>query len=773
MKEQEKALELDLMKEQIAKQCVSTRGKAQLLALTPVFDELWVKRELNRTKEAMNIVITTGTLPLVGMKDIATSVQAAMKGRTLSPQELRDIAQTIHVGSSVIRFGKDHKMETSYIGELIFSMRDTSTIAKNIEHVIGVNYEINDSASPELRSIRKQMQQCFADISKEVQHFVTTHASSLMDTQTTIRNNRTCVLVKVSEKNNIKGFIHGESASGQTAYIEPASLLILNNKLQSLKSREQEEIEKILKELSEEVQKEGYSILGMCETLELLDVIFAKAKWGVAAEGCVADIDDGKHLYLKEARHPLIDPKKVVSNTYEIKEPYQSLLITGSNTGGKTVTLKTIGLFVSMTMCGFALSAKEAVIPFFTKIFTDIGDHQSIQESLSTFSSHVSALARICEHADDKSLVILDELGSGTDPKEGECLAVAVLEELRHKGATILATTHYSQLKSYAKQCEDVLLSCVAFDMEKMQPTYKYLEGISGQSNAFEIAARYHMKPSIIAHAKQLKQQMITEEEKLMEKLEADRILLEHEKEEMEKRLKDIYQLQKELETEKLKQQQEKEKYLEDAKVQAQLIIDETKEEAEQLLDELKKVQSDAKPHVISNIKQKVRNLDKVEEMVDEEKEETFEVGDYVELKKLNYYGEIISLNKGKACVLTNGVKMNTKLSDLRKAVKPQQKKTKTSYQKAIRSSFSMECNLIGLRVEEAIAVLDKYLDNALLAKVYQVRIIHGVGTGALRNGVHSYLKRNAQVESYMMGGQGEGGLGATVVKLKQKGKKK
>lgn len=773
MRKQEKALELDVVKQQMVKHCVSTRGKQELLQQHIVFDELWVTRELKRTKEAMDLLMVDCMPPLIGMKDIQEDVIAASKGRVLSVSSLKNIAQTIMVGNRVKRFYQEHKLEETYLGELMASLYDETAVAKQIDDAINVNCEIVDHASSELASIRKQIQQCLGAISKEIQRFIATHANALMDTQTTLRNNRTCVLVKISEKNNIKGFVHGESASGQTAYIEPESLLVLNNKLQSLKSREQEEIERILRLLSEQVQMRSTAIISSCETLELLDVIFAKAKWGLACNGCVAELSKD-HLYLEKARHPLIDAKSVVANTYEIKKPYHSLLITGSNTGGKTVTLKTIGLFVAMTLCGFPVSASRAIVPFYTKLFTDIGDHQSIQESLSTFSSHVSALSAICEQANTSSLVLLDELGSGTDPKEGECLAVAVLDALRKKGAMVIATTHYSQLKSYAKHCDDILLSCVAFDMEKMRPTYRYMEGMSGQSNAFEIAARYHMDPEIIAHAKQLKQQMITKEERLMERLEQEQILLQQQKETMEQKLKEIKTLQEQLEKEKQKLNTNVEQILEEARKEAQEYLEQTKEEAQLLLEEVKQVQSDVKPHVISDLKQQIRTLGvKEEDELETEVEETFAVGDYVEIKKLHYFGEIIALNKGKAVVLTNGVKMNTKINDLKKAKKPQQKKTKSSYQKAIRSSFSMELNLIGMRVEEALAVLDKYLDNARLAKVYQVRIIHGMGTGALRNGVHQYLKRNTQVESYEMGGQGDGGLGATIVKLKQKGNQK
>ena len=315
---------------------------------------------------------------------------------------------------------KSSEIESPLIQELCASFGDHRRIATHIEKCISINGEVLDHASDTLRGLRRSITSCQGEISAEVQRFIACNASKLMDTITTVRNDRTCVLVKVSEKNSVDGFVHGESASGQTAYIEPRSLLILNNKLQSLRSREQEEIQKILFGLSQEVKEEGASFLGNLDTFALLDSIFARALWAKEVDGCVAKLDtNSEHLYLKQARHPLIDPQTVVANTYELKQPYHSLLITGSNTGGKTVTLKTIGLFVAMTMCGMPVSAEEANIPLFDAIYVDIGDDQSIQESLSTFSSHISKLAFICDHASAHSLVLLDELGSGTDPKDG------------------------------------------------------------------------------------------------------------------------------------------------------------------------------------------------------------------------------------------------------------------------------------------------------------------------------------------------------------------
>lgn len=773
MKEYYESLELDLVKEQIVRYCSFSLGKQRIRQLTPRFDELWVKRELERTKEALNLVYRYGNVPFYGVHDISKALDDAKKNRTLSCVELRQIADNIRAVDHVRKYFKDSEIESPRLMELILSFDQPQAVAIAIEGCISNSYEVVDRASPELKNIRKSIRMCEADIAKEAQRFIASHGSQLMDTITTMRNDRICVLVKISEKNSVDGFIHGESASGQTAYIEPKSLLVLNNKLAGLKSSEQEEISQILFELSQKVKKVAFALESNLETFALLDVIFSKAMWAKERNGCIAKLDTkNHHLYLKEAKHPLIDENKVVANTYEIKEPYRSLMITGSNTGGKTVTLKTIGLFVVMTMCGMAVNAQEAIVPLFDSIYVNIGDEQSIAESLSTFSSHISKLAYICAHADANSFVLLDELGNGTDPKEGEPLAIAILEELRRRKVSFIATTHYSTLKTYGAAKEDILISSVEFDMEKLRPTYRYIEGISGQSNAFAIASRYGLSEKIIEDAQKRKEANATKTDIAMEKLEQLTMEAEEKKQKLDERLKDVYQLQEELAHQKAKFEKEKEQLLDKVQEEAKTKLEEVQEEAELLLEELKQMKADAKPHEITKIKSAIRNLEISDEEAMEDTVETFEVGDYVKLKKLNYYGEIISLNKDKVCVLTNGMKMNTTINEITHEKRKVEKTKSKGYTKKSISSFSMECNVIGMRVAEAIPVIDKYLDNAILAKVYKVRLIHGMGTGKLRKGVHDYLKHNQRVESYTMGGQGEGGLGATVVTLKQKGKK-
>lgn len=772
MKEFE-ALEYSIVKQQIAASCCFSLGRAYLMDCTPSYDFLWIKRELSRTKEALEMVVRYGSMPFLGLYDCSDALADALRDVTLRPFELRRISQQSHAIKAIHGYRKGCELEIPYIDELIDSFAQTTKLSAQIEACINANDEIMDSASSKLSSLRRSIRACEMDISKEVQRFISAHASQLMDTITTTRNDRICVLMKVSEKNSVRGFVHGESASGATAYVEPESLLQLNNRLQSLHSQENEECERILYELSQAVKGYASAILANQETFALLDMTFAKANWAYKCDGCIASIEEkGTHLYLKDARHPLIDPSYVVANTYEIKEPYRSLLITGSNTGGKTVTLKTIGLFACLAQSGMPVCAEKAILPFFTQIFVDIGDDQSIQESLSTFSSHVSKLAYICDHVSASSLILLDELGSGTDPREGESLAVAILDELRSKQAFVIATTHYSALKNYAKKREDILISSVEFDVENMRPTYHYKEGISGQSNALAIARRYHMKESVLQKAQQIKEENTTQEDILMEKLESQISTYQAKQAKMEASLADIKQLQEQLQAQKQQFEKEKTALLAKLKEEYAQEMEETKSEAERILKELKEASAETKPHILTKLKRNMDELTQEEEIEASQKPHTFQVGDYVCLAKLNYYGEILEIHKDKVCVFANGMRMNTKLSELLPAQKPTSKKKEKGYGKVTQNNhFSMELNVIGMTVQEAIPVIDKYLDNAILAKVYSVRLIHGVGTGALRKGVHTYLKKHPKVEDFRMGGQGEGGLGATVVTLKAKGK--
>lgn len=769
------ALQFEECKAQIAAYCRFSLARKMLTGQMPSFSYLWIKQETKRTKEAIECVIRYGMLPLPGLFDISGALKDAQKDKTLRPYDLNRIAQQASCIAAVEQYRRQCEIETPCLDELYGAFTNTDQLAKAIAACINAHDEVMDHASAKLYSLRKSIRLCEGDIAKEAQRFIAFNSNKLTDTITTTRNQRVCVLIKISEKNSVRGFIHGESASGQTAYVEPEALFQLNNKLSSLQSQEQEEVARILMELTRLVKQNSDGLSANQETFTLLDAYFAKAQYAKEHEGCMAHVEpNGKHLYLKELRHPLIDPKQVIANTYELKPPYHVLLITGSNTGGKTVTLKNIGLAACLAQSGMPILAKRAILPFFTQIFIDIGDDQSIQESLSTFSAHISKLAAICDHVSEASLILLDELGSGTDPKEGECLAVAVLDELCASQAFILATTHFHALKSYAKKQDHILVSGVEFDVDQMKPTYRYLEGVSGASNALAIARRYHMKEQILQKAQALREESQSDQERLMEKLEQEANELEQRKAQMEATLNDVQELRKSLTIERERFEKMKERTLAEIKERYEAQLSQTVSEAEALLDQLKQLPQDVKPHILAEAMKQLSDI-QIEQEEEQTKDIEFKIGDRVSIRHSHTVGEIIELKKDKACLLVNGLRMNTKQNDLilLERGKPKKQTREKGYQlHKTNTHFSTELNVIGMKVAEALPVVDKYLDNAILNKVYSVRIIHGNGTGALRTGIHQYLKKDPKVEDYRLGGQGEGGMGATVVTLRKAGKR-
>jgi len=762
-----KALEYTVIKEIIANYCSFSGGKNLVLTLEPSFSKLYVSNELARIKEALACTYSYGEMPFNGIRDITTPVIMAKKGGTISPLELLWIVSHNGCVRGCYNYLKNADIKVPMLEELVSSFTTIDEVEKKIVFCISDDAEVKSSASSTLAGIRKSISKVHADIDKTMQSYIRNNGSILMDSISATRNDRSVVLVKNSFKNQVDGIQYGESSSGQAIYIEPACMIPLNNELQNLYHKQEIEIERILVELSSLVNDNADALLANMETLAILDSLFAKARFGRDTNGCVADLNTNDSLEIIAARHPLIDKTKVISNTYRLASPHRILLITGPNTGGKTVTLKTIGLFVIMSYSGIPIPCDSASIPMYDNVFVDIGDQQSIEQSLSTFSGHIASLAKIFTKATTKSLVILDELCSGTDPKEGENLAIAILEYFREKNIFVIASTHYSKLKIYGKQHEDILLASVAFDMEKLEPTYKYKEKVTGQSNAFDIALRYGFIPSIIETARQLKKEDVTEQEELLESLDKQLAINEQMNEELRNKMQEVEQ-----ELAALKKQQEnlmleEEKLLLDAKVKANEIVENAMSEAEMIVEELKK-KDNYKMHEVIELTSKLGNLIHEEEIENEVVDTNFEVGDTVKITKTDYLGEIVSLDKKQAVVLTNGIRMKVKLDGIKKETRKKIKKEKSSVYVSKRKSVSMECNLIGKRVEEALPELSKYLDDAILMNLPSVRIIHGFGTGALRKAVWEYLKKHKHVKNFNYGSAYEGGNGATVVVLRE-----
>lgn len=757
-------IELESIKSQMAALCAFNLGSDKIMECEPSFSPLVLRRENKRIDEALRCTIKYGAMPFYGLKDIRTLLEAARKDILLTPTDFVVVIQHIRACAGVVSYQNKVEEDCDELDDLVSSIHVFKQVQTHLESCFNEYGEILDSASSELKSIRRSLLKIDQEIANEASRFMQKNATSMIDNIVTTRNNRVVVLVKSSDKNSFGGFVHGESASGQASYIEPSSFIELNNRKQSTLSKEQEEIERICRECSAMVSDIAGDCLNNLETCALLDALFAKAQWGKNENALVATLTTDRHIYLKQTRHPLIDRKKVVCNTYRMEDPTRVLLITGPNTGGKTVSLKCLGLAVLMTYCGMPVCAEEAIIPFFDHVFIDIGDDQSVVQSLSTFSAHLSKLAIVSQEATSQSFVLLDELGSGTDPKEGESLAIAILNDLRERQCMVVATTHYGRLKAYGKRHQDILVASVQFDVEKLMPTYHFIEGLSGQSNAFEIARRFNLKESVIKNAEFLKNQQKTEEERLIEHLEQQVVENEQIKERVLQKEQELAALNTKLEDERNRLEKEKDKFQDKIQQEANEYLEQVKEEAAQILDEMRAKQEQGKVHELLEIKNKLAGL---EESPEEELHDprNFKVGDFVELKQSSQIATILSINKNQCTLDLNGITVRSKLDQLRPTHKKRSKPKKVFAVRTEKiSSISMECNLIGLRVEEAIQELEKYLDDAKFNRMASVRIIHGDGTGALRKAVHEVLKKDKDVVEFRLGSPAEGSTGATVV---------
>lgn len=759
-------LELKSIKEQMANLCSFSLGRERILELEPSFNFLVIRQENKRIKEALSATIHYGSMPFYGIKDYRVEIESAKKGRVLNPTECVSIGKLIQGVGAILAYSNKFEEEREEISDLVESLVFHQSLKKEIENTFDSDGTVLDTASPALKEIRHQLNRLEQEIQKTTTQFLQKNKEYLAEQIITTRNDRVVALVKVSEKNRFGGFLHGESASGQTSYVEPSSFVDFNNRKQTLINKEKDEIELILLKISQLIQECADQLLGNLETASILDALFAKAQWGKNQEATVATLVSSKEVVLKKARHPLISYKEAVLNTYRIIPPISVLLITGANTGGKTVSLKTIGLAVLMTYCGMPICCEEAEIPFFDQVFIDIGDDQSIVQSLSTFSAHLSKLATITNQASSASLILLDELGSGTDPKEGESLAIAILDELRKRQSTVVATTHYGKLKAYGTKHEDILLASVQFDLEKLKPTYQYIEGLTGQSNAFDIAKRFGLSDEIIEKARQLKEKEKSQEDQLIEQLE---------KQSAENEI-----LQAKLNHSILKSQAEEQEFLalkeavakeretikRVAQEEAEYFVQVAKEESQRIIEELKTMQQEVKYHELLKVKEKLNDLTEITEEPLEEVE--FKKGDFVELIQSNQIAQIVEIKKSRITIELNGKLVHTKVESVRPTHRKIDKKKQTFQVRTSKiGDFKSECNVLGLRVEEALQEVSKHIDDAQFHNYPQVRLVHGDGSGALRSAIHDWLRKNKSVDSFRLGMPREGSTGVTIVTLK------
>lgn len=770
MRSAEQILEFHLVKERLKAYALTELGRNQVENLTFFKERVLVADELAKTKEALRVVFAYSRMPIEFIHNIQLSLEKALKHTILEPLELYRIGSQARGIVQIKSFYDRLEMENiPNISYLVNSLSPCKHLKEEIDRCISSQLEILDSASPTLHRIRKEIQAKEAEVRRKLDSIIRSKADYLAETLITIRNDRLVIPVKSSHKNAVLGIIHDQSDSLQTVYIEPMPVVELNYVISRLKLQEKEEIERILTVLTNRVAEEYDRLTTNLEMITALDFMFAKGQFAKELDAYIPQLSLKQEIHLPRARHPLLAKEFVVANDYHLGgDSPEMMLITGPNTGGKTVGLKTIGLLTMMAQSGLAIPTNEgAIIGIFTQFFVDIGDDQSIAQSLSTFSSHMSKLITFVQKVDNHSLILLDEIGGGTNPNEGEAIAMALFDYFAQKQALVVATTHYSNLKSYALDKGIISITSMEFDDATMRPTYRLLQDVFGRSYAFEISRNLGLSELIINQAKRYKDYYASQIDVLSEKLDIQRIAFEKEKSLLEAAKNEFNVSKQEL----LLEQEKYKKLNQDLQMKAQEKVEEIIQDSLEKIEEIKATvlnNQDAKLHHYIQAKKQLETL-AVNESVTHLDNSTFEVGDSVLVKSIKKVGKVQRKKGDTYVIYVNGISLQTSASDLElKTIqdKPELSQRKVSY---LRNSgvVPLELHLIGLRVEEALSKLDKYLDDALAIHYKQVRIVHGHGTGALRKAVHEFLDNQAYVASYRLGGAGEGGLGATVVELK------
>lgn len=769
----------------LEKHCKTYLGKNLCDSLKPSFSFELVDVLLNETKEADTLLHQKGTPPFYETDELEKYIKILKSNQTLSIKGLLNIGMLLKIARELKEYFYDNNTSSFINLEKYFTLLYSNpSIEKSIFDKIIDENTIADNASKKLSSLRRNRKSLEQEVKDKLNSYIhsSTYAKYIMEPIVTIRNNRYVIPVKEEYRSYIKGFVHDTSSSGSTLYIEPTSIFELNNKINHIKIEEDLEIEKILHQLSASLYAYTAELDNDLNLIANIDLIFAKAHFGVEIAGITPILNNEKFVNLYKARHPLIDKDKVVPINIGLGKDYVSLLITGPNTGGKTVALKTLGLLLLMAYSGIPIPCSEGSnICVFTYIFADIGDEQSIQESLSTFSSHMKNIVEITKKANDNSLVLLDELGSGTDPVEGAALAISILSYLKSINALVCCTTHYQELKEFALVTDGFENASFEFDIENLKPTYKLLVGIPGKSNAFAISKKLGLDEQILNVANaHLKEDKVSIEE-LLKNIYDNKLKVEKQVEETEKNLRQVEALRKSLEKKQDDVLEKRAKMLEDAKLEARDILLSAKEEATEIIHELSaSVDLKQANNLRNKLNDKIRNINSVHYSGQDNSFESIDKNDIkdglnVYISSLGTNGIILgnTVNKSNEVqVQVGSMKMNVKLSDLRKLssnVSTTSKSTgKVTTEKSSKTKvISPEINVIGQNVDEAIYVIDKYLDNCASANISPVRIVHGKGTGKLREGIHSFLKKHPHVKSFRIGTFGEGEMGVTVVEIK------
>lgn len=780
-------LELDGVLQLLAECAGSVGGKEACLRLRPSSDLEDVEQMLRQTTAASNLCTKKGNPVFGDVTDVSASLERADRGGSLQPKELLRIAGILRCARTVKGYVAEDE-EKTVLDPLFHGLNPNKYLEDKIFGAILSEEEIADNASPALAEIRRHMRVQSAKIRDSLQKVISSpaYAKYLREPIITIRQGRYVVPVKSECKNDVPGLVHDVSATGSTYFVEPMSAVNANNALRELELKEKKEIERILAELSAEAAAYRESIDEDYRILVELDVIFAKAKLGYRMRAWEPIMNDKGRVDLRKARHPLIDPKTVVPISVRLGTDFDSMIITGPNTGGKTVTLKTIGLLTLMAECGLHIPAGDgSILSTFDRILADIGDEQSIAQSLSTFSSHMRTIVDVVAQCDDRTLVLFDELGAGTDPAEGAALATAIIEFCRKMGSRVVATTHYAELKLYAMRTKGVINASCEFDVETLRPTYRLLIGIPGKSNAFAISRKLGLPEEILKEADSLVDKSDKDFEDVLSQLEQQRQQMEAARQEAERLKQETAKIKQQSEEYNAQLRKEREKAMEAARKEAQYIIEEARTAANLASEELKALRKQLTEGAdTTGINQRQaelrRNLNEVEDKLrasQPQKERPkpsrgILVGDTVELLKLGTKASVIGINKDGTYQLQAGIlKMNAKPEEvyLLEQENPYQEKgarPKHSGREMKLSAMPTEVDLRGMDAVEAVCVLERYLDEAMRSNLTQVRIIHGKGTGTLRAAVHQALKRNKFVKKFRLGVYGEGEDGVTIAEF-------
>ena len=780
-------LEFNKIKDMLIGKAASALGKRLADELVPSTDIEEIRLSQSETATAVSMIMKKGSLVLGGLRDLSDSLKRVNVGGILSIDELIAVGDFLYCARKAKGYSEseskndDFGVLMKYFNEIIC----VQELERDIERCIVDGKEISDDASPALRDIRRNIRSANDRIKEHLNGIIHSAAykNMLQDAVITIRNDRYCVPVKSEYKNSFSGMVHDQSSTGATVFIEPMSVVQLNNKIKELKGAERKEIDKILAKLSEKVYENSGIIAADMDILAQLDFIFAKAELAVSMKATEPKFNVHGYINIKKARHPLLDSKTVVPTDIYLGKDFTTLLITGPNTGGKTVSLKTIGLFTLMGQSGLHIPAFDnSELAVFEDVFADIGDEQSIEQSLSTFSSHMTNIVRILDNVTNNSLVLIDELGAGTDPTEGAALAIAIIQYLHALGVRTAVTTHYSELKVFALTAQGVENASCEFDVETLRPTYRLLIGVPGKSNAFAISQRLGLPEYIINEAKEVLSHEDVRFEDVITELEISKKAVALEQEKAEQYRKEAQKLRHDAENQKQKLEKQREKIIHEAQDEARRLVSDAKDEADAIVKEIRKLQKEG------------ANLDKIDSKRKKLKEKLtsmessagarnsaahpvpkeLHVGDRVYIHSLAQSGTVTAApdSSGNVMIKTGIMKVKIGIEDLsldttEEKPKQQVKKYASGFKNNKAKNISPQVDLRGLMALEAIDKLDKYLDDAYLAGLAQVTIIHGKGTGALRSAVQDYLRTNRRVKSYRAGLYGEGEAGVTIAELK------